>query len=75
MLVLDADSAAAGGSAEAFPGAAGCPSPRRALTAEADPHRKVYWSFGSSLAQVAGEYARTNTAILNSYLGPTVEKY
>jgi N-methylhydantoinase A len=47
----------------------------RALTAEADPHRKVYWSFGSSLSQVAGEYARTNTAILNSYLGPTVEKY
>ena len=47
----------------------------RALTAEADPHRKVYWSFGSSLSQVAGEYARTNTAILNSYLGPTVEHY
>jgi N-methylhydantoinase A len=47
----------------------------RALTAEADPHRKVYWSFGSSLSQVAGEYARANTAILNSYLGPTVEKY
>jgi len=47
----------------------------RALTAEADPHRKVYWSFGSSLSQVAGEYARTNTAILNSYLGPTVEGY
>jgi N-methylhydantoinase A len=47
----------------------------RALTAEADPHRKVYWSFGSSLSQVAGEYARTNTAILNSYLGPTVERY
>ena len=45
----------------------------RALTAEADPQRKVYWSFGSSLSQVAGEYARTNTAILNSYLGPTVE--
>ena len=47
----------------------------RALTAEADPHRKVYWSFGSALSQVAGEYARTNTAILNSYLGPTVERY
>ena len=47
----------------------------RALTAEADPHRKVYWSFGSSLSQVAGEYARANTAILNSYLGPTVESY
>ena len=47
----------------------------RALTAEADPHRKVYWSFASSLSQVAGEYARANTAILNSYLGPTVERY
>jgi N-methylhydantoinase A len=47
----------------------------RALTAEADPQRKVYWSFGSSLSQVAGEYARANTAILNSYLGPTVEGY
>jgi N-methylhydantoinase A len=47
----------------------------RALTSEADPHRKVYWSFGSSLSQVAGEYARANTAVLNSYLGPTVERY
>jgi N-methylhydantoinase A len=47
----------------------------RALTAEADPQRKVYWSFGSALSQVAGEYARANTAILNSYLGPTVEGY
>ena len=41
----------------------------RALTAEADPHRKVYWSFGSSLSQVAGEYARANTAILNIVSG------
>jgi N-methylhydantoinase A len=47
----------------------------RDLTVEADPRRKVYWSFGSSLSQVAGEYARANTAILNSYLGPTVERY
>lgn len=47
----------------------------RALTAEADPRRRVYWSFGSALSQVAGEYARANTAILNSYLGPTVERY
>jgi N-methylhydantoinase A len=47
----------------------------RALTGEADPHRRVYWSFGSALSQVAGEYARANTAILNSYLGPTVERY
>ena len=47
----------------------------RVLTAEADPHKKVYWSFGSSLSQIAGEYARANTAILNSYLGPAVERY
>ena len=47
----------------------------RALTSEADPHKKVYWSFGNSLSQVAGEYARANTAVLNSCLGPTVEGY
>jgi N-methylhydantoinase A len=47
----------------------------RGLTAEADPQRKIHWSFGSALSQVAGEYARANTAILNSYLGPTVERY
>ena len=42
----------------------------RALVQEADPSRKVFWSFGSELAQVAGEYARANTAIINSFLGP-----
>ena len=47
----------------------------RSLALEADPSRKVYWSFGSALSQVAGEYARANTAIINSYLGPTVERY
>ncbi|HEX9444374.1 MAG TPA: hydantoinase/oxoprolinase family protein [Candidatus Binatia bacterium] len=47
----------------------------RSLALEADPSRKVYWSFASALSQVAGEYARANTAILNSYLGPTVERY
>lgn len=47
----------------------------RSLALEADPSRKIYWSFGSALAQVAGEYARANTAIMNSYLGPTVERY
>ncbi|HKA34303.1 MAG TPA: hydantoinase/oxoprolinase family protein, partial [Candidatus Binatia bacterium] len=47
----------------------------RSLAVEADPSRWVYWSFGSALSQVAGEYARANTAILNSYLGPTVERY
>jgi N-methylhydantoinase A len=47
----------------------------RSLALEADPTRKVYWSFGSALSQVAGEYARANTAIINSFLGPTVERY
>lgn len=47
----------------------------RSLALEADPARKIYWSFGSGLSQVAGEYARANTAIINSYLGPTVERY
>ena len=47
----------------------------RSLALEADPSRKIYWSFGSALSQVAGEYARANTAIINSYLGPTVERY
>jgi N-methylhydantoinase A len=47
----------------------------RSLALEADPSRHTYWSFGSALSQVAGEYARGNTAIMNSYLGPTVERY
>ena len=47
----------------------------RVLALEAAPSRKVYWSFGSALSQVAGEYARANTAIINSFLGPTVERY
>ena len=47
----------------------------RALALEADPSQKVFWSFASSLSQVAGEYARANTAIINSFLGPTVQRY
>src|SRR5574341_32869 len=47
----------------------------RSLALEADPSKRGYWSFGSALSQVAGEYARANTAIINSYLGPTVERY
>lgn len=39
------------------------------------PDGKVFWSFGSDLAQVAGEYARGNTAIVNSFVGPTVQRY
>ncbi len=47
----------------------------RRLVFEAAPSGQIYWSFGSALSQVAGEYARANTAILNSYVGPTVERY
>ena len=47
----------------------------RQLALEADAGQKVFWSFGSTLSQVAGEYARANTAIINSFLGPTVERY
>jgi N-methylhydantoinase A len=47
----------------------------RSLAVEAASSREVYWSFGSSLSQIAGEYARANTAIINSYLGPTVQRY
>jgi len=47
----------------------------RRLALEADPSGKIFWSFGSALSQVAGEYARANTAMLNSFLGPTVKRY
>jgi len=47
----------------------------RKLALEADPSGKIYWSFGSALSKVAGEYARANTAIINSFLGPTVMRY
>jgi N-methylhydantoinase A len=47
----------------------------RRLALEADPAGKTYWSFASALSKVAGEYARANTAIINSFLGPTVERY
>ena len=47
----------------------------RARVAERGWDKGVYWSFGSDLARVAGEYARANTAVLNSFVGPTVEKY
>jgi N-methylhydantoinase A len=39
------------------------------------PNGQVFWSFGSDLAQVAGEYARGNTAIANCFVGPTVQRY
>jgi N-methylhydantoinase A len=47
----------------------------RARVRELYPNGRVFWSFGSDLALVAGEYARANTAIVNSFVGPTVERY
>jgi N-methylhydantoinase A len=35
----------------------------------------VHLSVGSELSQVAGEYARTNTAIANAFVAPIVERY
>ncbi len=35
----------------------------------------VHVSLGSDLGQVAGEYARTNTALANAYVGPIVAGY
>ncbi|MBI2917619.1 MAG: hydantoinase/oxoprolinase family protein [Chloroflexi bacterium] len=37
--------------------------------------QEIFYSFGSDLSRVAGEYARANTAILNSYVGPVVHEY
>lgn len=37
--------------------------------------KEIFYSFGSELSRVAGEYARANTAILNSYVGPIVHDY
>jgi N-methylhydantoinase A len=47
----------------------------RALLDELVPQGRVYGSFGSELSQVAGEYARANTAIADAFVGPTVQRY
>jgi N-methylhydantoinase A len=47
----------------------------RARARERGWDKRAYWSFGSDLTRVAGEYARANTAVLNSFVGPTVERY
>lgn len=39
------------------------------------PDGRLFLSCGSDLARVAGEYARGNTAIVNSFVGPTVHRY
>ena len=36
---------------------------------------RIHLSFGSELSSVAGEYARTNTALANAFVGPIVERY
>jgi len=47
----------------------------RDLIQELYPDARLYSCFGSDLSRQAGEYARANTAILNSFVGPTVERY
>ena len=41
----------------------------------AEAGREVYVSVGHRLSKVAGEYARTNTAVLNAFIGPVVDRY
>lgn len=47
----------------------------RRLIEELDPSGKVFCSLGSDLSQVAGEYARANTAIADAFVGPTMRRY
>jgi N-methylhydantoinase A len=47
----------------------------REIVAQRYPDSGVFVSTGSDLSQVAGEYARTNTAIANAFVGPTVRRY
>lgn len=47
----------------------------RDRVAQLYPNGKVFVCFGSDLAQIAGEYARANTAIVNAFVGPTVQRY
>ena len=43
------------------------------IIAERAPH--VYVSLSHKLAPVVGEYERTSTAVVNAFVGPTVERY
>lgn len=43
------------------------------IIAERAPH--VYVSLSHELAPVVGEYERTSTAVVNAFVGPTVERY
>lgn len=45
------------------------------IVAELDPNGKVFTSLSCDVNPVIGEYERTATTVLNSYLGPIVEHY
>ena len=47
----------------------------RQLLEEMYPKKDLYLSFASELTPVVREYARSNTVIINSFLGKTVDKY
>jgi N-methylhydantoinase A len=47
----------------------------RAIVEELYPDGRIFCSLGSRLSQVAGEYARANTAIADAFVGPTVRRY
>jgi N-methylhydantoinase A len=47
----------------------------RELIRERHSDDAVFVSLGSDLSQVAGEYARTNTAIANAFIGPVLRGY
>ena len=47
----------------------------RDLIGEVVGDRPIFVSLGSDLSGVAGEYARTNTAIANAFVGPAVTRY
>lgn len=46
-----------------------------AIVRDLYPDGRLFVSLGSRLSQVAGEYARANTAIADAFVGPTVRRY
>ena len=46
-----------------------------AIARDLYPDGRLFVSIGSRLSQVAGEYARANTAIADAFVGPTVRRY
>jgi N-methylhydantoinase A len=45
------------------------------IVRELDPRGEVFLSLSSRVSPVIGEYERTATTVLNSYLGPVVQRY